>query len=224
VSFLPRSVPLLSPPRVASPLPPNARAALPLPPPHVAAHHLLGRFPASDIARASDGQQRRVLIDPLHGQHVGDAPTPRHLLHLRASLLDAPQRHGATAIFVPPSPAPTAQPPPLPTAPKCPPATLPPAPTSDAAAVRPDWIGNAATDSPSPSSPAPSPPTATSFSGVTMGFSFWMTTTRLASLLPTPEQISQYQCPKLQWRHVTRVCTGKEDNGYRTTLLTWDPG
>jgi hypothetical protein len=43
VSFLPRSVPLLSPPRVASPLPPNVRAALPSPPPHVAAHRLLGR-------------------------------------------------------------------------------------------------------------------------------------------------------------------------------------
>jgi hypothetical protein len=156
VSFLPRSVPLLSPPRVASPLPPNARAALPSPPPHVAAHRLLGRFPASDTALASDGQRprapniaRRVLVDPLHGQRDGDAPTPRHLLHLRTSLLDAPRRHGATAIFVPPSSAPNAQPPPLPIAPKCPPAMLPPALTSDAAAFRPDWIGNAATDSPS---------------------------------------------------------------------------
>jgi hypothetical protein len=98
VSFLPRSVPLLSPPRVASPLPPNAQAALPSPPPHVAAHRLLGRFPASNTALASDGQlprtpniARRVLVDPLHGQRDGDAPTPRHLLHLRASRLDAPR-------------------------------------------------------------------------------------------------------------------------------------
>jgi hypothetical protein len=311
VSLLTRSVPLLPPPRVASPLPPNARAALPSPPPHVTAHRPLGRFPASDTDMASDVQRprgpnitRRNLIDPLHGQRDDDAPTPRHLLHLRASLLDAPRRHGATAILVPPSPAPNAQPPPPPTAPKYPPATLPPTPTSGAAAFRPDWIGNAATASPSaprlgsplwldfpaqlnstapaglnctawlgsffsdsaglsspglarlkmalqpwicavktqqqlllkppppapklttpsPSSPAPSPPTATSFSGVTMGFSFWTTTTRLTSLLPTPEQISPYQCPKLQWRHVTRVCTRKEDNGYRTTLLAWDPG
>jgi hypothetical protein len=111
---------------------------------------------AADTALASDGQRprapniaRRVLVDPLHGQRDGDAPTPRHLLHLRVSLLDAPRRHGATAIFMPPSPAPNAQPPPLPIAPKCPPATLPPAPTSGAAAFRPDWIGNAATDSPS---------------------------------------------------------------------------
>jgi hypothetical protein len=115
VSFLPRSVPLLSPPRVASPLPPNTRAALPSPSPNVAVHHLLGRFPASDTALASDGQRprapniaRRILVDPLHGQRDGDAPTPRHLLHLRASLLDAPRRHGATTIFVPPSSAPNA--------------------------------------------------------------------------------------------------------------------
>jgi hypothetical protein len=60
VSFLPRSVPLLSPPCVASPLPPNARAALPSPSPNVAAHHLLGRFPASDTALASDGQRPRA--------------------------------------------------------------------------------------------------------------------------------------------------------------------
>jgi hypothetical protein len=152
VSLLTRSVPLLPPPHMASPLPPNARAALPSPPPHVTAHRPLGRVPASDTAVASDVQRprgpniaRRDLVDPLHGQRDGDAPTPRHRLHLRASLLNAPRQHGATAIFVPPSPTPNAQPPPPPTAPKCPPATLPPAPTSGVAAFGPDWIGNVAT-------------------------------------------------------------------------------
>jgi hypothetical protein len=156
VSLLTRSVPLLPPPCVVSPLQPNTRAVLPSPPPHVTAHRPLGRFPASDTAMASDVQRprgpniaRRGLVDPLHGQRDGDTPTPRHLLHLRASLLDAPRRHSATAIFVPPSPAPNAQPLPPPTAPKCPPTTLPPASTSGAATFGPDWIGNAATDSPS---------------------------------------------------------------------------
>jgi hypothetical protein len=161
-SFLPRSVPLLPPPHVVSPLPPNAHAALPPPPPHVTAHHPPSRFPASNAALPLDIQRpcapniaRRILVDPLHGQQDGDAPTPRHLLHLRASLLDTPLRHGAIAIFVPPSSslhgapslAPNARPPPPPTAPKCPPATLPLALTSGATAFGPDWTGNTATDS-----------------------------------------------------------------------------
>jgi hypothetical protein len=95
-SFLPRSMPLLPPPHVASLLPPNSHAALP-PPPHVTAHHPPGRFPASNAALPLDIQHpyapniaRRILVDLFHGQHDGDALTPRHLLHLHASLLDTP--------------------------------------------------------------------------------------------------------------------------------------
>jgi hypothetical protein len=204
VSFLPRSVPQMSP-RVASPLPPNGRAALPSPPPHVAAHRLLGRFPASDTTLANPrvffdmtggGAPAGRVVRELFADEVartaenvralctGEKGAGRSgkLLHYKGSTFHRMipdfmcqgdnftrgngtggesiygdkfpdekfvRKHKGPGILSMANAGPNAQPPPPPAAPKCPPATLPPAPTSNVAAVRPDWIGNAATDFPS---------------------------------------------------------------------------
>jgi hypothetical protein len=74
---------------------------------------------------------------------VAPLPPPPHMAPLPKAQAapPSPSLHGA------PSPAPNARPPLPPTAPKCPQAPPPPAPTSGTTAFRPNWTGNAATDS-----------------------------------------------------------------------------
>jgi hypothetical protein len=62
-------------------LPPNGRAALPSPPPPVAAHRLLGRFPASDTGNITN---KLAVADPIFVRREQQHHRPAHLEFIRS--------------------------------------------------------------------------------------------------------------------------------------------